>query len=161
MNYDKVRVVISDTQKQVRIPSGLRMLIRRACIAVLRNEKFKGSSEVSVTFVDNAEIKKLNAEFRNMDAETDVLSFPLGVDGEYDINQETGAKLLGDVVISMEKAQEQADLYEHSFEREVCYLTVHSMLHLLGYDHMAPAEKSVMRMKEEAVMTQIGLGAKM
>ena len=83
MNYDKVRVVISDTQKQVRIPSGLRMLIRRACIAVLRNEKFKGSSEVSVTFVDNAEIKKLNAEFRNMDAETDVLSFPLGVDGEY------------------------------------------------------------------------------
>ena len=160
MNYDKVRVVISDTQKQVRIPSGLRMLIRRACIAVLRNEKFKGSSEVSVTFVDNAEIKKLNAEFRNMDAETDVLSFPLGVDGEYDINQETGAKLLGDVVISMEKAQEQADLYEHSFEREVCYLTVHSMLHLLGYDHMAPAEKSVMRMKEETVMTQIGLGAK-
>lgn len=161
MNYDKVKVVISDTQKQVRIPSGLRMLIRRACIAVLRNEKFKGSSEVSVTFVDNEEIRKLNAEFRHKDAETDVLSFPLGVDGEYDINQETGAKLLGDVVISMEKAQEQAKLYEHSFEREVCYLTVHSMLHLLGYDHMVPAEKTVMRVKEEAVMTQIGLGAKL
>ena len=161
MNIDKVKVVISDTQKQVRIPSGMRMLIRRACIAVLRNEKFKGSSEVSVTFVDNQEIKKLNAEFRNIDAETDVLSFPLGVDGNYDINQETGAKLLGDVVISMEKAQEQAELYEHSFEREVCYLTVHSMLHLLGYDHMVPDEKAVMRMKEETVMTQIGLGAKL
>ena len=156
MVHDKVRVVITDSQKKIRIPTGLRMLIRRACTAVLRNEDFKGSAEVSVTFVDNEEIRRLNARFRDKDSETDVLSFPLGENGEYDINHDTGAKLLGDVVISMEKAAEQAQTFGHSFEREVCYLTVHSMLHLLGYDHMEPEEKRVMRVKEETVMTQIG-----
>ena len=155
---DKVKVIITDSQKAVRIPSGLRMLISRACIAVLRNEKFNGNAEVSVTFVDNAEIRRLNRRFRYKDTETDVLSFPLGEGGVYDVNPATGAKLLGDVVLSMEKAEEQAALYEHSFEREVCYLTVHSMLHLLGYDHMNEEEKRVMRMKEETVMNQIGLG---
>ena len=158
MTNDKVRVTITDRQKRVKIPSGLRMLIRRACIAVLREEKFRGDAEVSVTFVDNDQIRRLNAKFRDKDAETDVLSFPLGENGEYDINPATGAKLLGDVVLSMEKAVAQAEEYEHSFEREVCYLTVHSMLHLLGYDHMNDGEKAVMRMKEETVMSQIGLG---
>ncbi|MBQ9248682.1 MAG: rRNA maturation RNase YbeY [Ruminococcus sp.] len=158
MTNDKVRVTITDRQKRVKIPSGLRMLIRRACIAVLREEKFRGDAEVSVTFVDNDQIRRLNAKFRDKDAETDVLSFPLGENGEYDINPATGAKLLGDVVLSMEKAVAQAEEYEHSFEREVCYLTVHSMLHLLGYDHMNDEEKAVMRMKEETVMSQIGLG---
>lgn len=157
MANDKVRVIITDSQKKVRIPTGLRMRVRRACIAVLREEKFKGNAEVSVTFVDNEEIRRLNAQFRDKDVETDVLSFPMGEDGVYDINHDTGAKILGDVVISMEKAQEHAILYEHSFEREVCYLTVHSMLHLLGYDHMTPEEKAVMRMKEETVMAQMGL----
>ena len=155
---DKVRVTITDRQKRVKIPSGLRMLIRRACIAVLREEKFRGDAEVSVTFVDNDQIRRLNAKFRDKDAETDVLSFPLGENGEYDVNPATGAKLLGDVVLSMEKAVAQAEEYEHSFEREVCYLTVHSMLHLLGYDHMNNEEKAVMRMKEETVMSRIGLG---
>ena len=159
MVHDKVKVVITDSQKKIRIPTGLRMLIRRACTAVLRNEDFKGSAEVSVTFVDNEEIRRLNARFRDKDSETDVLSFPLGENGEYDINHDTGAKLLGDVVISMEKAAEQAQTFGHSFEREVCYLTVHSMLHLLGYDHMEPEEKRVMRVKEETVMTLIGLKA--
>ena len=159
MVYDKVRVVINDDQKKVRIPTGMRMLIRRACTAVLRNDGFKGPAEVSVTFVDNEEIRRLNARYRDKDAETDVLSFPLGENGVYDINQDTGAKMLGDVVISMEKAEEQSKQFEHSFEREVCYLTVHSMLHLLGYDHMEPGEKRVMRIKEESVMTQIGLRA--
>lgn len=158
MTNDKVRVIITDEQKKVRIPTGLRMQIRRACIAALRNENFSGCADVAVTFVDNEEIHRLNQKFRNIDAETDVLSFPLGEDGVYDINPKTGAKLLGDVVISMEKAQEQARSFDHSFEREVCYLTVHSMLHLLGYDHMEPEEKAVMRSKEEAVMQLIGLG---
>ncbi len=157
MAIDKVKVIITDRQKKVRIPTGLRMLIRRACIAVLREEKFEGDSEVSVSFVDNEEIRKLNKEFRNIDSATDVLSFPLGENGVYDVNPDTGAKLLGDVVISMERAQKQAMEYGHSFEREVCYLTVHSMLHLLGYDHMEPQEKAEMRMKEETVMARIGL----
>lgn len=158
MTNDKVRVTITDRQKKVKIPSGLRMLIRRACIAVLREEKFQGDAEVSVTFVDNDQIRRLNAKFRDKDSATDVLSFPMGENGEYDLNPSTGAKILGDVVLSMEKAAEQAQEYEHSFEREVCYLTVHSMLHLLGYDHMNSEEKAVMRMKEETVMSKIGLG---
>ncbi len=157
MAIDKVKVIITDRQKKVRIPTGLRMLIRRACIAVLREEKFEGDSEVSVSFVDNEEIRKLNKEFRNIDSATDVLSFPLGENGVYDVNPDTGAKLLGDVVISMERAQKQAMEYGHSFEREVCYLTVHSMLHLLGYDHMEPQEKAEMRAKEETVIARIGL----
>lgn len=154
---DKVKVIITDNQKKVRIPTGLRMLVRRACIATLREEKFKGNSEVNVTFVDNNEIRRLNEKFRDKDSVTDVLSFPLGENGEYDSNPDTGAKLLGDVVISLEKAVEQAAEFGHSMEREVCYLTVHSMLHLLGYDHMEPEEKAVMRLKEEIVMTRIGL----
>lgn len=157
MANDKVKVIITDKQKKVRIPTGLRMLVRRSCIAVLRAEEFQGNAEISVTFVDNAEIKRLNKEFREIDAATDVLSFPLGENGEYDINPDTGAKLLGDIVISMERALEQSKEFGHSFEREVCYLAVHSMLHLLGYDHMEPKEKAEMRMKEETVMSRIGL----
>lgn len=157
MATDKVKVVITDSQKKVRVPTGMRMLVRRACIAVLREEKIQGDSEVSVTFVDNEEIRRLNKEFRDIDSATDVLSFPLGENGEYDINPDTGAKLLGDVVISLERAMEQAKEFGHSLEREVCYLSVHSMFHLLGYDHMEPQEKAEMRMKEETVMTRIGL----
>ena len=157
MKNDKIRVIITNSQKKVRIPTGMRMLIRRACTAVLRNEEFEGPAEVSVTFVDNDQIKELNAQYRDKDTETDVLSFPMGADGDYDTNLDTGAKILGDVVLSMEKAQEQANLYGHSFQREVGYLTVHSMLHLLGYDHMEPLDKVHMREKEESVMRQLGL----
>ena len=157
MATDKVKVIITDAQKKVRIPTGLRMQIRRACIAVLREEQFKGNVEISVTLVDDEEIRRMNKKFRNINSATDVLSFPLGENGVYDVNPATGAKLLGDIVISLERAQEQAREFEHSFEREVCYLTVHSMLHLLGYDHMEPNEKAAMRMKEETVMTRIGL----
>lgn len=157
MATDKVKVIITDAQKKVRIPTGLRLLVRRACIAVLREEKFDGNAEVSVTFVDDEEIRDMNQKFREIDNATDVLSFPLGEDGTYDVNPATGAKLLGDVVISLERAQKQAEEFGHSMEREVCYLSVHSMLHLLGYDHMEPQEKAEMRMKEEIVMTRIGL----
>ena len=157
MANDKVRVIITDGQKKVRIPTGLRMLVRRACIAVLREEKFEGNAEVCVTFIDNEEIHRLNKEFREKDSATDVLSFPLGENGIYDVNPDTGAKQLGDVVISLERAEEQAAEFGHSLQREVCYLTVHSMLHLLGYDHMEPDEKAVMRKKEESVMSLIGL----
>lgn len=157
MKNDKIRVIITNAQKKVRVPTGLRMLIRRSCIAVLRNEDFQGPAEISVTFVDNAEIRKLNAQYRDKDIETDVLSFPMGSNGEYDTNLDTGAKILGDVVISIEKAMEQANLYGHGLEREVGYLTVHSVLHLLGYDHIEPLDKVHMREREENVMHQLGL----
>ena len=152
------KVYITNHQKAVKIPSGLRILIRRSCNAVLEYEKFEGSAEISVTFVDNAAIKELNAQYRGKDMPTDVLSFPLGENGVYDKNEDTGASLLGDIVISMEKAMEQAELYGHALQREVAFLTVHSMLHLLGYDHEAGGLEAVrMREKEEAVLIQLGL----
>ena len=154
---DKIRVIISNSQKEVKIPTGLRMLVRRCCNAVLRMENFQGAAEVSVTFANNEQIHELNKMRRNVDAPTDVLSFPMGEDGKYDIDPATNAKILGDIVISMEKAVEQAERFGHTLQREVGYLTAHSMLHLLGYDHEEPLEKVHMREKEELVMTQLGL----
>ena len=159
MTENKIRVIITNKQKTVKIPTGLRMLVRRTCNAVLRMENFQGPAEVSVTFVDNAGIKELNAQYRNKDIETDVLSFPMGENGVWDKNPETGAYILGDVVISMEKARDQAELFGHSLQREVGYLTAHSVLHLLGYDHMEKLERVRMREKEELVMEQLGLPA--
>ena len=152
------KVLISNDQKAVKVPSGLRILIRRACTAVLEYEHFDGPAEISVTFVDNARIHELNLQYRQKDAPTDVLSFPMSDNGQYDIDEDNGCKILGDIVISMERAMEQGELYGHSLQREVAYLTVHSMLHLLGYDHEASGLEAVrMREKEEAVLIQLGL----
>ena len=157
---EKIRVLISNRQKAVKIPTGLRMLIRRCCHAVLQLEQFPDSAEISVSFVDNEQIREMNAQYRGKDAETDVLSFPMGENGNYDVNHETGAKILGDIVISMPKAVEQAKTYGHGLEREVGFLTAHSMLHLLGYDHEEGGLARVrMREKEEYVMRQLGLPA--
>ena len=155
---DKIKVSIENKQKTIKVPTGVRMLIRRCCHAVLRLEGFEGSAEVDVSLVDNEMIHAINLEQREIDAPTDVLSFPLGEDGVYDKNPATGAYMLGDIVISLERAQAQAEEYGHTFQREVGYLTVHSMLHLLGYDHVEGGLEAVrMREKEEAVMLSIGL----
>ena len=156
---EKIRVIITNNQKKVKIPTGLRMLVRRCCHAVLQLEGFEGIAEISVTFVDNNEIHNLNKQYRNKDCATDVLSFPMGENGVYDIDPKTGAQILGDVVISMEKAVEQAQRYGHSLQREVGYLTAHSVLHLLGYDHIDNLERVRMREKEERVMSLLGLPA--
>lgn len=154
---DKIKVSISNKQKEVKVPAGIRLLIRRCCHAVLELEKFEGSAEVSVTFVNDGQIQELNKEYRNIDRPTDVLSFPLGENGVYDTNLDTGAKLLGDIVISMETAVKQAKELNHPLQREIGFLTVHSMLHLLGYDHENGGIEEVrMREKEETVLTQIG-----
>lgn len=158
MENEKVRVVITNKQKKVKIPTGIRMLVRRACTAVLKMEEFLDSAEVEVTFVDDNEIHELNKEFRNIDRPTDVLSFPLGENGVYDTNPATNAKMLGDVVISLEHAVAQAEEYGHTLQREVAFLTVHSMLHLLGYDHVnGGIEAETMREKEEEVLVKMGL----
>lgn len=154
---NRVKVSITNIQKDIKVPTGIRLLIRRCCHAVLELENFDGSAEVSVTFVNNEQIRELNKKHRNIDKATDVLSFPLGENGVYDVNMDTGAKMLGDIVISMEKAVEQAELYNHPLQREIGFLTVHSMLHLLGYDHENGGMEEVrMREKEETVLTQIG-----
>lgn len=155
---EKIRVVIENKQKAVKIPTGIRMLIRRCCNAVLVTEGFEGKAEVDVSIVSDEQIRAINAEHRQLDMATDVLSFPLGEGGEYDVDPATGAKMLGDIVISIERAQKQAEDFGHTLQREVGYLTVHSMLHLLGYDHVnGGLEAARMREKEEAVMLSIGL----
>ncbi len=152
------KVNITVKQKSIKLPTGARLLIRKACNATLGYENFSGSSEVDVTIVDDATIKEINSEFRNIDSSTDVLSFPLGEDGIYDKNPETDAFMLGDIVISYEHAVAQADLYGHSIEREIAFLAVHSMLHLLGYDHeKGGLEQTIMREKEEAILELLGL----
>lgn len=154
----KVKVIISNDQTEEKIPTGVRMLVRRCCTAVLVLEKFSDPAEISVRFVDDEEIHKLNKQYRNVDNSTDVLSFPLGENGVYDTNPDTGAKLLGDIVISVTHAINQAERFGHSLQREIAFLTVHSMLHLLGYDHENGGMEAVrMREKEETVLTQLGL----
>ena len=154
----KVRVILSNHQKAVKIPTGVRMLVRRCCNAVLQLEQFPHNAEISVVFIDNDQIQELNREYRGKDMPTDVLSFPMGENGEYEINHDTDAVILGDVAISMEKAVEQAYKYDHSLEREIGFLTAHSVLHLLGYDHeQGGLDRVRMREKEEQVMTQLGL----
>ena len=91
---DKIKVIITNNQKTVKIPTGIRMLVRRCCNAVLKLENFEGPAEISVTFTDNAGIRELNKQYRNKDIETDVLSFPMGENGVYDIDKETGAKIV-------------------------------------------------------------------
>mgnify|MGYP004556121397 FL=1 len=153
-----IKVNITDEQKKIKLPTGTRLLIRKSCIATLKLEGFEDSAEVNVTLVNDEIIKEMNTKFRKIESSTDVLSFPLGENGVYDVNPETGAKMLGDIVISVEHAYAQADLYGHGLEREIAFLTVHSMLHLLGYDHeKGGLEKTVMREKEEKVLDALGL----
>ena len=152
------KVNITVKNKNIKLPTGTRLLIRKACNATLKYENFESNAEVDVSIVNDEIIKEMNREFRNIDDSTDVLSFPLGEDGNYDTNPETSALMLGDIVISADHALHQADLYGHSVEREIAFLTVHSMLHLLGYDHVnGGLEQTVMREKEEAILDSLGL----
>ena len=156
-----VKVNFLSKQKLLPLPNGTKALIRNACKAVLKIENFTESAEINITFVDDAAIREINNEFRGIDKSTDVLSFPMGEDGVYDINPENGCKLIGDVVISVEHAIAQAELYGHSNEREIGYLTVHSVLHLLGYDHVDEGtNKKIMREKEEQALSLLGLEIK-
>ena len=112
-------------------------------------------AEISLTLVSLEEIRELNRDYRDVDRETDVLSFP-----QFECVEdmpEFGELCLGDVVICLDKVEEQAKEFGHSFERELIYLFVHSLLHLLGYDHMEEEEKKEMRQREEQVMTAIDL----
>lgn len=154
----KVKVNIENSQKQMPLPVGTKLLVRKACIATLTEEKFTDDAEVDVIFVDDEQIKEYNSQFRNVDNSTDVLSFPLGENGVYDTDPETNKKMLGDIVISVEHAVAQGELFGHGLRREIAYLTVHSMLHLLGYDHVDEGmQKAIMREKEEIILKKLGL----
>lgn len=151
------RVTIVDKQNKVDIPVGLNLLVRRICNSVLENEEFGHSADISVVFVDNLYIQSLNKQYMGKDYPTDMLSFPTSKDGNYEINPDTGAKILGDIFLSVEKAAEEIKIDNSSFEGKIMYWTAHSLLHLLGYDH----EKSQMddlRMREisEKVVSLVG-----
>lgn len=155
---DKLKVMITNMQKDVKIPTGIRLLIRKCCHAVLQMENMHGNYEVSVSFLNLEQIQQLNNEFRGKDMPTDVLSFPSGEDGNFDVNAETGALMLGDIALCIPRLYEQAHQYAHSIQREFAFLTVHSMLHLLGYDHEAGGiERVRMREREEEVLSRLGL----
>jgi len=113
--------------------------------------KFKKQAEVSVSVVDEDEIRELNKEFRDIDKVTDVLSFPIG-----DINPETKEVVLGDIVLCAQKIIDQANEYGHTRKRELAFLTCHSMLHLLGYDHMEDAERLEMEALQKDILNFIG-----
>jgi len=155
---DKLKVYIDNRQKAIKIPSGLRLLVRRCCNATLVNENFEGSAEINVTFMGDEQIRELNSQYRRKDVATDVLSFPMGTKGKFDKNPDSDAYVLGDVVISLETAAKQAETYGHSLQEEVAFLTVHSVLHLLGYDHVKGGERAIrMRDKEENILSALGL----
>ena len=153
----KVKILIKNNQDVCKIPSGIRFLIKRSCRAVLQIENFKEDAEISVSFTDNKQIRDLNLKYRHKDAATDVLSFPT-YDGKNYTYSGDKVAILGDIVISFEKAVMQAQENCHSLKRELAYLTVHSMLHLLNYNHEnGGLEEARMREKEEMILSQIGL----
>ena len=150
-------VNIYNRQRKFAVTDKLKELIKSCCAASLECESFESPATVDVTLVSNKKIREYNRDFRGIDRSTDVLSFPLGEGGEYDVDLDTGCCLLGDIVISLETANAQAEEYGHSFEREVGFLTVHSMLHLLGYDHIEEPDGDEMREHEKIILNKIGL----
>lgn len=146
-----MEIYIDNRQSLIEVSETSYQLFEKVIRASLLVEGRSLDYEVSVSLVDNIEIRELNRDYRGVDRETDVLSFPMEDDFGLDL------PLLGDIIISVEKALEQSQDYGHSLERELAYLTAHSMFHLMGYDHMNDEEKLVMREKEKLVMKNLGL----
>lgn len=153
MRKDGHDIFIKNEQDVITVTPELKKLIVNAVASSLKYEEFPDKCEVSVTLTDNEEIHILNREYRGVDRPTDVLSFPI-----FDEDDMGGKTVLGDIVLSLEKAEEQAREFGHCFEREVAFLTVHSMLHLLGYDHEeGKAQESEMFSRQEAILCKMGL----
>ena len=154
----RLKVYFENAQDKLQVRYSLKMLVRRAIEATLKYEKFDDDCEVSVTFTDNETIRQMNKKFREIDRATDVLSFPLFDDDSMDAHVAELDCMLGDIVLSLEKANEQAKEYGHSFEREAAFLCVHSVLHLLGYDHETSDEDDAdMRRRQSEIMDKLGL----
>lgn len=163
-------IYIDNRQNKIKIHEDLDGLINEIINYALKKEGVDIGYELSVVYVDNEIIKKINNDTRGINKETDVLSFPMLEYPEGKVFSESyreysfgveylneGNLVFGDIVVSLEKALEQSKEYNHSFSREVCYLVVHSVLHLLGYDHMEVEEKSVMRKKEEEILESFNI----
>lgn len=160
----QVNIIIDNVQDKIIITEYINNLLKRAVELCLKQENFKINSEISILLVDNERIRDINSNFRNKDMPTDVLSFPiveiingkLSPDaGDFDMND--NILMLGDIVISLEMAEQQAEEYGHSFERELAFLMTHGVYHLLGYNHEDEEEESRMLQKQEAVLEKMGL----
>ena len=146
-----LHIYFENMQDKHRVTYALKILVRNAIEATLAFEKVSAGCEVSVTFADNEGIRAINREYRQIDALTDVLSFPL-------FEESAGKKQLGDIVLSLERCAAQAEEFGHSFEREAAFLSVHSMLHLLGYDHVnSDEEDAEMRRRQREILDRMGL----
>ncbi|WP_347490594.1 rRNA maturation RNase YbeY [Desulfoscipio sp. XC116] len=150
-------VLVNNLQEKVPVDDELEQLLTRVVVQALGSNGMPENAEVSIVFVDDDYIAGLNRQYRGIDGPTDVLSFAMlegpAMPGDED------EPMLGDVVISLEAARRQAGEYGHGFAREVAYLTVHGVLHLLGYDHEIQSDKQSMRTQEENILTQAGLPA--
>lgn len=157
-------------QQNIEVTEGFINELEEVCRYALEKEEVTQKCQISLLFVDNEEIREINKETRNIDKATDVLSFPMldypkgkvfkdvYKDKVFDVMYLDGDELvLGDMVLSLERAEEQSIEYNHSFKREVCYLIVHSILHLLGYDHMEDEEKKIMRAREEEILNGLDI----
>lgn len=163
-------IYIDNRQDKIEVTEQLTNKLENTIIFALKEEEVNVPCEVSLVFVDNEEIREINNENRGIDRATDVLSFPILDYPEDKVYKEVykeekfdetfldGEELvIGDIVLSLEKALEQSKEYEHSFEREASYLVVHSVLHLLGYDHMQEEEKKKMRVREEEILNKLNI----
>ena len=151
--------LLIDNRTDEPLTAELEDAIRRAAAEALRYEEFDEDCEISVSIVDNEEIREINRQFRSIDRATDVLSFPMltfaeGEEAEVNENDEI---VLGDIIISLERAKEQAEEYGHSYERELLYLFVHSILHLLGYDHMEEEERIEMETLQREILNELNI----
>lgn len=158
-----IDIIIENEQEKEEVTEEVTEAINNVCEAVLKEEACDFDAQISITLVDNESIREINKEQRDIDRATDVLSFPMlefdeegNADGDYEMDGEF--VMLGDIVISMERAREQSIEYGHSFLREIAFLTAHSMLHLLGYDHVDDAEgEKIMCEKQEKVLNLLGI----
>ena len=151
-------ISLENDQDIIVIPEKLEQLLNDGLNAVAKLHGLGEHEEVDITIVTDEEIHALNRDYRNVDRATDVLSFALDEDGgEPELVGGPEVHLLGDIIISAETAMRQAEEFGHGLEREIVYLAVHGLLHLLGYDHMQEEDKVVMRAKEEEALREIKL----
>lgn len=151
-------VTLENNQEKVSIPEALEADLTKAMNVVAELEALSPQTEVDITLVDDAAIHELNRTYRGIDRPTDVLSFALDEgEEEPEVDDDEIEHLLGDVIISAPTAVRQGEEYGHGLEREMTYLAVHGMLHLLGYDHMEEKDKLIMRKREEEVLRRLDL----
>lgn len=151
--------LLIDNRTNFELTDEIKETLEKVCLKSLQYEEFNEDCEISLSIVTNDEIHDINKQFRNIDSPTDVLSFPqltFEEGEEADVN-ENGEIVLGDIIISIDRAKEQAEEYGHSLKRELAFLSVHSMLHLMGYDHMVPEEEKDMFRRQKEILIEAGI----